>query len=210
MSIRLRTCPKSRLTPTHQAATIKPRKSTGGRPSTLGSPFEFVLLVWPKNTRTRLTTETQKDALPAPHRLASVSTIGLASYRASLERPRQSDSRTGLATAKLTTRVHSSSIKNRMRFGGCPFVDRCHQQRHSSPAKRINGISARLPRDPHLWAIMAPIPLACIANTAIELAMLILAKKAVSALTVVLVFRFATSSARWKLSNTLVLAKRAL
>lgn len=125
-------------------------------------------------------TDTKKAADPPPHRLASVSTMGFASHRASFETPRQSDSRTGFATAMFMTRVHSSRSKKRMRFGGWPLELRCHQASAKTPINRTSGIRQRVNCDPTLEARYAPAPLACRAKMATELAMLMLAKNAVS------------------------------
>lgn len=189
----------------HQAATIKHKKRTGGSPNIWGSSVVPLVVVAdmddiPSQSKILLTTDTQKDALPAPHRLAKVSTIGFASYLASFESPLHKLSRTGLAMARLTTRVHSSSIRNKIRFGGCPLLVRCHHAKPNTPNNRMTGINAKLPLDPNRWAIIAPTPLACMAKTAIELAILMFAKNAVSAVTDVVEFpssfRFATNSAR--------------
>ena len=72
------------------------------------------------------------------------------------------------------------------------------------PKSLINGMSVRVPREPQRCAKWAPAPLAWSAKTATELAMLMLARKAVSDSVVVESLRLATSAARWKLKRTVV------
>mmetsp|Transcript_54645 Transcript_54645/g.63879 ORF Transcript_54645/g.63879 Transcript_54645/m.63879 type:complete len:121 (-) Transcript_54645:1386-1748(-) len=119
------------------------------------------------------------------------------------------------------TRVHSSSIRNKMRLGGFPPPIKCHTTSIKTPITRAMGMRDNVIFCPHRWAIRAPNPEAWRAKTAILDIVAILAKNAVSATRFPddaagegdccwAASRLATSSARWKESNTVVEEKSAL
>ena len=206
----MRIPPRSTLTTAHHTAAMEQRIRTGGKPkrvfvpSSATFPTLVVAMMCP-------IADVRKAALPPPHLFARVSTIGLASYRASADSPLHRDSRTGLATAKFITLVNSSRSKNNARFGACPAPWTCHQANMRTPNIRIVGIKTRVPYCPQELATKAPSPDTCRANTATLLAMFTFAKKAVSrSVDAASTVRFATSSARWKDSKTDVVAPSAL
>mmetsp|Transcript_7453 Transcript_7453/g.15481 ORF Transcript_7453/g.15481 Transcript_7453/m.15481 type:complete len:227 (+) Transcript_7453:65-745(+) len=147
--------------------------------------------------------ETRKAADPPPHLFARVSTRGFASYRASLLRPLQRLSLTGLATEKLMTLVASSSSRNRPMSQSAP---RYHVQYASAttPPNLIAGIRHSVPLMPRAAAREPPRPLICMHATTTLDATWTCARKAAlpSAVRPLLV----TSSALLKLSSVVVLA----
>mmetsp|Transcript_25829 Transcript_25829/g.51438 ORF Transcript_25829/g.51438 Transcript_25829/m.51438 type:complete len:217 (+) Transcript_25829:153-803(+) len=213
-------CPRCRLTAVHQVEIMRHSTSTGGNPKIDRCAVVPCSPPIPSSARIRSTNFTKNAALPPPHRFASVSTSGFASYRASLLSPRHRFSRTGLATARLMTRQNSSIPRNRIRLGARPAPTTCHQPRTSTPAVRTTGMMARVPRGPKRAAAAAPAPLAWRRKTTTLLAMLMRARKAVSvsvcpkrpvaavpaaaAAAPTTRLRSATSSARWKDSRTFV------